>query len=185
MAKTLDPIYLFNGEQVGPSPAQVKKTIQWLGKLKQALLVVQFGGKFGWQLEKVQLNGKVYDPKVIQQFDTVKKPNDLYVHVADVLVNGDNTLTVHYSHPFTAHFGDRTTLTAYLLLTIDEIAPGIENPLGTINIPSLDLIVEDIDKRLANATLPTIAILAVIAIIAIAVAVIFSRATGIIGAIKA
>ena len=161
------PIMFFNGDNVGASPAQSKQTVNWIGNLRNAVLTVNFLGKFGWELKSVRLNRKEYTSARYRV--TKDNPNLIVVDVKDALINGDNVLTVIYDAPFTGHLGDRTTLTASLALTVDGIVS---------NIPSLDNLGEQLDKRLANATVPTIAILAIIAAIAIAVAIIVAKLTG-------
>ncbi|AFU57280.1 hypothetical protein Ngar_c03610 [Candidatus Nitrososphaera gargensis Ga9.2] len=162
-----NPVYFFNGDQVGPSPAQARKTITWLGNLKSAILVVNFANKPGWVLEQATLNGKNYAPT---------SHNNISAEVKDALINGDNTLTIHYATPFlTPHLGDRNTLTAYIIPDVETIA-GLSGIVS--DMPSLDLLVKDIDKRLANATIPTIIILVAIAIISVAIAAIFGKVGG-------
>lgn len=165
-------VYFFNGDQVGPSPAQAKKTINWLGTLKSAKLILEFGGKFGWELQQARINDSIVKPSVT---------NNISADITNSLINGDNILTVDYAAPFTAQFGDRATLTAYVEI-LAEIAPGIGGL--SVDYQSLNILAGDLDKRLANATVPTIAILALIAIIAIAGAIILLKLTGILGGFK-
>ncbi len=171
------PIYFFNGDLVGASPAQAKKTITWLGQLKKATLTVNFGEKYGWGLREITINKKVY--KVEKTADLLRfplstlaggiAPKTVTIDVTDAMVNGDNVLTVAYDHPFSAHIGDRNTLTAFI---VPEVAGAIST------IPSLEKVQEDFNKQLANATVPTIAILGILAAMLIAVAVIVVKLKG-------
>lgn len=172
LAKPLK-VYFFNSDQVGPSPAQSKKTITWPGELFRAILTVRltYGGG-AWPLQKVVLNGHEYYPS-----DPNKRVGDdfnyMMFDVREAIRNGDNTLTVHYGYPFSAHFGARTTLTA--ILEVGARLPNTPLDLPVSDIPSAELTAENLDKKLANATVPTIAILTIIAVIAIALAIIISK----------
>lgn len=171
------PIFFFNGDQVGASPAQSKKTITWIGKLDRAALTVNFGEKYGWGLREITFNKKVY--KVEKKLDPLGSPistlaggiapKTVTIDVTGAMINGDNVLTVAYDHPFSAHIGDRNTLTAF-------VTPEITGAISTI--PSLEKVQEDFNKQLANATVPMIAILGIIAAIVIAVAVIIVKLKG-------
>jgi hypothetical protein len=157
-------VYFFNSDKVGASPAQAKQTISWIGQLKKATLTVKFDGKFGWELQKATFNGAQFESSKYR-IDQ-KNPNHIVADVTSAIINGDNVLTVHYAHPFTAYFGDLVTLTAYVQLLVVG--------LGS-TLPSLNLLAENLQQKAAAATVPTIAILAIVAAIAVSGAVIVAK----------
>lgn len=171
----LDPIYFFNNAKVGAPPARATKTISFVGKVKKAILHVNFFGKFGWELQTVQFNNAEFTSKKHRKYNS--NPNIIEADITSAVVNGDNSLTVHYSAPFTTFTGDNTTLTAYVTVLVEppklqdiskDIQKIITQPISTL--PSLNLIAQTAEQKAADATIPTLATLAIIAAIVIGVA---------------